>query len=188
MLSLSEQQITRTFFHRDRSLMAVKHFKKVWDQKREVLSSNPDKCAVSVKVDSQLTEGFMSRVQARDFEIIVDQNKGMGGTNQGPRPSEYVLAALAACQEVTYRLYADALGIPLEDVSVSMTGYSDARGFFGLDDSVRAGFSRVTGEIKIQSSASDKEIERLQQAVNQHCPVLDDLRNPVSVKLGLVRK
>ena len=37
----------------------------------------------------------------------------MGGTNQGPRPSEYVLAALAACQEVTYRLYADALDIPL---------------------------------------------------------------------------
>ncbi|MBL6918791.1 MAG: OsmC family protein [Gammaproteobacteria bacterium] len=168
--------------------MTIKHFKKVWDQKREMLSSNPDKCAVSVKVDSQLVEGFMSRVQARDFDIVVDQNKGMGGTNQGPRPSEYVLAALAACQEVTYRLYADALDIPLEDVSVSLTGHSDARGFFGLDDSVRAGFSHVTGEIKIQSSASDNEIERLQQAVNQHCPVLDDLRNPVSVKLGLVRK
>ena len=70
--------------------MAVKHFKEVWDQKRETLSSNPDKHAVSVKVDSQLVEGFMSRVKARDFEIIVDQNKGMGGTNQGPRRSEYV--------------------------------------------------------------------------------------------------
>ena len=73
MLSLSEQRVTRTFFYRDHSFMAVKHFKKVWDQKREVLSSNPDKYAVSVKVDSQLVEGFMSRVKARDFEIIVDQ-------------------------------------------------------------------------------------------------------------------
>ena len=42
-----------------------------------------------MKVDSQLVEGFMSRVKARDFEIIVDQNKGMGGTNQAPRPSEW---------------------------------------------------------------------------------------------------
>ena len=42
MLSLSEQRVTRTFFYRDHSFMAVKHFKKVWDQKREVLSSNPD--------------------------------------------------------------------------------------------------------------------------------------------------
>ena len=53
--------------------MTFKNFKKIWDQKREILSSNPDKHAVSVKVDSQLVEGFMSRVKARDFEIIVDQ-------------------------------------------------------------------------------------------------------------------
>jgi uncharacterized OsmC-like protein len=33
-----------------------------------------------------------------------------------------VLAALAACQEVTYRLYADALGIPLRHVSVKAEG------------------------------------------------------------------
>ena len=168
--------------------MTIKDFKEIWDQKREILSTNPDKCAVKVKADSRLVDGFMSRVKAREFDIVVDQNKGMGGTDQGPRPSEYVLAALAACHEVTYRLYADALEIPLEEVSVSVTGHSDARGFFGMDDSVRAGFSHITGEIKVQTSASDQELERLREAVNQHCPVLDDLRNPVSVELNLVRK
>ena len=168
--------------------MTAKNFKAIWDQKRDVLLANPDKCAVTVKADSHLVDGFMSRVKARDFDIVVDQNKGMGGTDQGPRPSEYVLAALAACHEVTYRLYADALGIPLDEVSVSVTGHSDARGFLGLDDSVRAGFSHVTGEINVQTSASDEQVEQLRQAVNQHCPVLDDLRNPVSVELDLVRK
>ena len=168
--------------------MTIKDFKEIWDQKREILSANPDKCAVKVKADSRLVDGFMSRVKAREFDIVVDQNKGMGGTDLGPRPSEYVLAALAACHEVTYRLYADALGIPLEEVSVSVTGHSDARGFFGMDDSVRAGFSHITGEIKVQASASDQELERLREAVNQHCPVLDDLRNPLSVELNLVRK
>jgi uncharacterized OsmC-like protein len=168
--------------------MTIKGFKEIWDRKRETLSANPDKCAVKVKADSRLVDGFMSRVKAREFDIVVDQNKGMGGTDQGPRPSEYVLAALAACHEVTYRLYADALEIPLEEVSVSVTGHSDARGFFGMDDSVRAGFSHITGEIKVQTSASDQELERLREAVNQHCPILDDLRNPVSVELNLVRK
>ena len=168
--------------------MTAKNFKGIWDQKRDVLLANPDKCAVTVKADSHLVDGFMSRVKARDFDIVVDQNKGMGGTDQGPRPREYVLAALAACHEVTYRLYADALGIPLDEVSVSVTGHSDARGFLGLDDSVRAGFSHVTGEIKVQTSASDEQLEQLRQAVNQHCTVLADLRNPVSVELDLVRK
>ena len=168
--------------------MTTKDFKEIWDQKREILAENPDKCAVKVKADSRLVNGFMSRVKARDFDIVVDQNKGMGGTDQGPRPSEYVLAALAACHEVTYRLYADALGIHLDEVSVSVTGHSDAIGFFGMDDSVRAGFSHITGEIKVQTSANDQELERLREAVNQHCPVLDDLRNPVSIELDLVRK
>jgi|TARA_B100000959_G_scaffold278787_1_gene337744 uncharacterized OsmC-like protein len=163
-------------------------FKEIWNQKRDLLSKNPGKCAVTVKADSRLVEGFMSRVKARDFEVIVDQNKGMGGSDKGPKPSEYVLAALAACHEVTYRLYADAMDIPLENVAVSVTGHSDARGFFGLDDSVRAGFSHITGEIKVTTVASDADLERLRLAVNQHCPVLDDLRNPVQVDLELVRK
>ena len=168
--------------------MSRKDFKEIWEEKRAVLSANPEKCAVTVSAESQLVEGFMSRVKARSFDIVVDQNKGMGGTDQGPRPSEYVLAALAACHEVTYRLYADALDIPLDKVSVSVTGHSDARGFFGLDNSVRAGFSHITGEIKVETKASDEELERLREAVNQHCPVLDDLRQPVSVQLDLVRK
>jgi len=168
--------------------MMRRNFKEIWEEKRAVLSANPEKCAVTVSADSQLVEGFMSRVKARSFDIVVDQNKGMGGTDQGPRPSEYVLAALAACHEVTYRLYADALEIPLEEVSVSVTGHSDARGFFGLENSVRAGFSHITGEIKVETKASDEELERLREAVNQHCPVLDDLRQPVSVQLDLVRK
>lgn len=168
--------------------MDKKNFKAIWEQKRDVLKQNPDKCRVTVRADSKLVEGFMSRVKARDFEIVVDQNKGMGGSDQGPRPSEYVLAALAACHEVTYRLYADALSIALESVSVSVTGHSDARGFFGLDDSIRAGFSHVTGEIRVRSSASDEDLERLRNAVNQHCPVLDDLTRPVAVELTLVRE
>ena len=132
-------------------------------------------------------EAFRSHVKVRDFDVIVDQPANMESTDQGPRPSEYVLAALAACHEVTYRLYADAMGIALESVAVSVTGTSDAKGFFSLDEETPAGFSEITGTIAIVSDASDGDIERLRQAVNRHCPVLDDLRRPVSVELKVER-
>jgi putative redox protein len=164
-----------------------KNFKAIWDKKRELLLDNPEKAIVTVKADSELVEGFMSRVKVRDFEVIVDQHKGMGGFDKGPRPSEYVLAALAACHEVTYRLHADALGIPLESVSVSVTGHSDARGFFRLNENTRAGFSKITGEIRIRSSATDDDLQRLKLSVNSGCPVLDDLTQPVPVDLVLIR-
>ena len=165
-----------------------KNFKEIWDQKRTILQDDPNKASVTVRADSKLVQGFMSEVKTRHFECIVDQNKGMGGSDKGPRPSEYVLVALAACHEVTYRLWADAMGIPLESIAVSVTGHSDARGFFGLDDSKRAGFSHVTGEVHISSSASDEDLESLRNAVNAHCPVLDDLQKPVEVIFKLVRK
>ncbi len=162
-------------------------FKEIYKARQQLFADEPQRANATVYARSELVEAFRSAVQVRDFEVVVDQPRGMGSTNLGPRPSEYVLAALAACHEVTYRLYADALDIPLESVSVSVAGHSDARGFFGPDDSIRAGFSSITGDIQIESSASDEQLEQLRLAVNQHCSVLDDLSKPVEVKLDLVR-
>ena len=164
------------------------NFKEILQHKQEILRNNPQKCRVEISADSQLVEAFRSHVKMRDFEVVIDQPENMGSTNRGPRPSEILLAALAACHEVTYRLYADAMDIDLRDIAVSVTGVSDARGFFDVGDGVPAGFSEIYGEIKIDSDASDEDLERLREAVNRHCPVLDDLRKPLKVELELKRR
>ncbi len=166
----------------------MKNYKELFAHKQEILRNRPDKTRVEVSASSRLVEGFRSHVKTRDFEVIVDQPENMGSTDQGPRPSEYVLAALAACHEVTYRLYADAMEIDLKSVAVNVTGISDARGFFDLDDDIPAGFSEVVGTIEVESDASDADLERLRLAVNRHCPVLDDLRKPMKVELDLKRQ
>ena len=163
-------------------------FKEIFRHKQEILRNRPDKCRVEVSAESRLVELFRSQVRTRDFEVVIDQPDNMGSTDRGPRPSEILLAALAACHEVTYRLYADAMDIDLKNISVSVTGVSDARGFFDVGEDVAAGFSEVYGEIRIESDASDDDIERLREAVNRHCPVLDDLRKPVKVELELKRE
>ncbi len=163
-------------------------FKKIFTHKQEILRNRPDKCRVETTASSQLVEGFRSQVKTRHFDITIDQPENMGSTDLGPRPSEILLAALAACHEVTYRLYADAMDIDLKEIAVTVTGISDARGFFNVDETIAAGFSEVTGEINIVSDASDEDMERLRLAVNRHCPVLDDLRKPMKVELDLKRK
>jgi len=163
-------------------------YKELFTHKQEILRNRPDKTRVEVSASSRLVEGFRSHVTTRKFEMIVDQPENMGSTDRGPRPSEYVLAALAACHEVTYRLYADAMEIDLKSVAVSVTGISDARGFFDLGDEIPAGFSEVVGTIEVESDATDADLERLRLAVNRHCPVLDDLRKPMKVELDLKRQ
>jgi putative redox protein len=134
---------------------------------------------------SQLKEGFHSVATLGDHKVTVDEPASLGGTNKGPNPVELVLAALGTCQEITYRAYATALGIPLDGVRVELTGDLDLRGFFAVDDSVRPGYQGIRGTVHLTSSASRESLEQLRQVVNAHCPVLDIIANPVPVTLDI---
>ena len=102
----------------------------------------------------------------RDHEIISDQPFGFNGQDKGPKPSELVLAALAACQETTYRIFAEDMGIHIGKISVQLWGTQDLRGFMALDDETPAGFSSIEGKVLIQSDASDKDLELLKRRVD----------------------
>src|SRR5262249_40352914 len=63
------------------------------------------------EVNTRQLAGLLSEAAIRDFSIKIDEPTTLGGSDRGPNPVELVLAALGACQEITYRLYADTLGI-----------------------------------------------------------------------------
>lgn len=109
--------------------------------------------------------------------------EALGGQDSGPNPVEYVLVALGSCQEITYRLYARSLGIPLNGVSVKLRGLLDLRGFFAVDETIRPGFQRIEAVVTFDSPAPEADLQRLKETVDRHCPVLDILRNPVPVEL-----
>ena len=149
------------------------------------LREQPDQAVAIFSADSRQVEGLRSEIKIRQFSLVVDEPPSLGGTDAGPNPVELVLAALAACQEITYRAYATALGVPLESVSVKLDGSLDLRGFFAVSEAVRPGFSAVRGTVTLKSSASPEALAKLKEVVDAHCPVLDILRAPVPVALTL---
>src|SRR6202453_2272341 len=149
------------------------------------LRDYPEHANAIFAADSHQVEGLRSETQIRQFSLTVDEPESLGGTDMGPNPVELVLGALATCQEITYRAYATALGIPLESVSVKVEGVLDLRGFFAVKDGVRAGFSEVRGVVNLKSSAPASDLAKLKEVVDAHCPVLDILRDPVPVELEL---
>ena len=80
--------------------------------------TDPDKAKVTFNSSSRLTQGFRSEVSIRQHRLAADEPPALGGADSGPNPVELILAALGTCQEITYRAYATAMGIPLESVSV----------------------------------------------------------------------
>jgi hypothetical protein len=97
-----------------------------------------------------------------------------------------VLQALAQCHEQTYRLFAEALGIPLDGVQVKLQAALDLNGLYAAADRIRAGFGDVQATVEISSPADIYEIERLRVTVERHAPVLDIVRNPTPVRVELV--
>ena len=119
-------------------------------------------------------------------KFTVDEPEALGGGNIAANPVEYALAALGSCQAITYRVWAAQLGIRLDKVEISIDGDIDLRGFFGIDDDIRAGFNAVRVNVSLGGPESAARYEELAAAVDAHCPVLDLFRNPVPVERKLV--
>lgn len=148
-------------------------------------ANDPASAKTSFQSRSALQEGLRSEVELRQHRLTIDEPEALGGSDQGPNPVELILAALGSCQEITYRAFATALGIPLTSVRVELTGDIDLRGFFAVDPTIRPGYEAIHGTVYLESEADPETLEQLRQAVNTHCPVLDILAKPVPIHLDL---
>ncbi|WP_069162403.1 OsmC family protein [Nocardia altamirensis] len=114
-----------------------------------------------------------SAISTRTHTIRVDEPATLGGTDTAANPVEVYLAALISCHVVTYRFWAQRLGITVDELEIHAEGDLDVRGFFGLDDSVRPGFQAVRVTVRIGGPETPQRYDELRQAVDAHCPVLD---------------
>ncbi|WP_119303397.1 OsmC family protein [Dongia deserti] len=144
-----------------------------------------------------MTDTTDTRVANQQQRLTADPDQGkitlLAGSGEAPAadnpdllPTLRVLQALAQCHEQTYRLYAEALGIPLQGVQVKLQAALDLRGLYAAADRIRAGFSNLQATVEISSPADIYEIERLRITVERHAPVLDIVRNPTPVRIELV--
>lgn len=128
-----------------------------------------------------------SRISAGKHEFLVDEPAALAGDDVAASPVEVALGALVSCQIVVYRLYAEALGIRVDDVEISAEGDLDARRLFGIEESVRAGFGAVRLAVTITGPESEERYQELRAAVDEHCPVLDLFQNPTPVTVTVAK-
>lgn len=140
---------------------------------RDAVNDDPKNAAVVFAADAVAASGVSSEISARQFSLTVDEPAALGGEDSAANPVEYYLASLLACQVVTYRFWAQRLGVQVDSISIRAEGDLDVRGFFGLDDAVRPGFTEVRVVVDVAGPDDASRYEALQAAVEAHCPVLD---------------
>ena len=103
------------------------------------------------------------------------------GEGKAANPVEYVLHALAGCLTTTMVYHAAARGITVRDVQSELEGDLDLRGFLGLDNNVRKGFSTVRVRMQVRSDADAEMLKSLAQ----FSPVYDIVSKSLPVSISI---
>lgn len=151
------------------------------------IDQNRASAQLSYRVEGTGEGAVATTLRAGEHRFVIDEPAALAGDNVAASPVEYALGALIGCQVVVYRLYAQVLGIQVDDIKVSAEGDLDAARLLGKDPSVRAGFSDVRLRIELTGPETQERYEQLREAVDANCPVLDLFTNPTPVSTTIVK-
>ena len=109
---------------------------------------------------------------------------GVGGVGDVPCSGDLLLGALAACQEITVRMVAAAMGIELEALEVEVEGDLDLRGTLAMSRDVPVGVTGITctTRVRVSEGTNPDRARRLLENAERYCVVLTTLRSGVPVQ------
>ena len=102
-------------------------------------------------------------------------------------PVEYLLGSLLACVNSTGSIVARDMDLELEDLSGTIEGGVDYAAFLGEETDVRAGFQDVRISLTVETDADEESLEEWIAAVEERCPVSDNVGNETPVGIDVER-
>ncbi|MBA3379764.1 MAG: OsmC family protein [Chloroflexia bacterium] len=108
------------------------------------------------------------------------------GDGELPCSGDIFLAALAACQEITIRLVATALGLTLDHLAVRVEGDWDARGTLAVDREAPIGYTAIRISIDLRTDAPQDKVERLLKSAKRYCVVSSTLGDAPAVEFRAI--
>jgi uncharacterized OsmC-like protein len=115
--------------------------------------------------------------------VDADQPVFLGGQNTAPNPVEHLLHALDSCLTVTLVYHAAVQGIHLEAVTTAAEGDMNARGFFGISDTVDKGYKQIRVNMQVKSDADEETLTKLAM----YSPVYEVISRSVPVDFTLTK-
>jgi uncharacterized OsmC-like protein len=151
------------------------------------IADDPTTAQLTYRVNGRGVGSVATEIVAGKHTFHVDEPDALAGDDVAASPVEFALGALISCQVVVYRLYAQALGIQVDDIDVKAEGDLDARRLFGIDKSVRPGFTDVRLAVTITGPETDARYQELREVVDAHCPVFDLFANPTPISVTVAK-
>lgn len=133
----------------------------------------------------QAKDGLTMSCKSRNFEIILDEPKELGGTDKGMNPVECLLNAIGACKGIVARSFAEAHNIKFKDIRIELEGTLNPDGFMGIDKDAKVGFSKIVTNYYFESDEDEAKLEEFMKFIDVTCPVIDTIVNTPNLESKL---
>ncbi len=158
-------------------------------QKRTALQALQDRAAspdyvpvaLSAHVRAEGRSG-VRRIRVRDFQVITASPPDFAGYDLGPSSPELVLGALGSCLTHTWLIQAAAHDIPIDSLSVDVTGTIDARAGKPGHEHIPVYPHNIAYTVRVAAPVDRDRIDKLELAVERACPILNLLRTPQVIR------
>lgn len=117
--------------------------------------------------------------------LRADEPLSVGGTDSGPTPYDFLLAALGACKSMTMRMYAERKGWPLEQARVILRHDKIHAEDCENCETETGKVDRIETEISLSGDLSGEQRQRIFE-IAERCPVHQTLTHEVKLTAKLV--
>ena len=129
--------------------------------------------------------GFAQQIVAGPHRLRGDEPKSAGGSDTGPSPYDFLLAALGSCTSMTVGMYARKKNWPLERVTVWLR-HSKIYAADCSECETREGMlDRIERDVRFEGPLSAEQHSRLLEIANK-CPVHRTLTSEINIRTRLL--
>jgi putative redox protein len=152
---------------------------------RRYINIPEDRETADVVLDNRVTTstehaGFFTELFAKGHAMIADEPLQYGGTDRGPTPYDYLLAALGACTSMTLQMYARRKKLPLDKAVVRLTHKKIHAQDCGHCEATDGKIDRMEREIELIGELDEAQRQRLLE-IAERCPVHKTLHSEVDI-------
>ncbi len=138
-----------------------------------------------VVVEDAGTGDFAEIVRSGQHVLPADEPVAVGGTDTGPGPYQYLLAALGACTAMTLRMYARQKQWPLEKVTVRLA-HAKIHAVDCAECETKEGkIDRIQLSLDLAGPLDGPQRQRLLEIADR-CPVHRTLTSEIVIQTKLV--
>jgi uncharacterized OsmC-like protein len=130
---------------------------------------------------------FKQEIIAGNHRLLADEPVSAGGSDVGPDPYDYLLAALGVCTSMTVGLYARRKNLPLEMIKVSLWHSRIYAKDCEECETKEGMLDRIDVEVDLTGALSAEQRDKLME-IAAKCPVHRTLTSEINIRLQPAEK